>query len=203
MKLDNPWGSLAVITGPMYSGKTEALLELIMDDVRAEKSILVFKSALDDRYEGADKICSHKGRSFAAIPVRNAYDILLTVMDREYSPPDRVFIDEVQFLEDDIVGKIDQILSLGTNVVTAGTDIDFRGRPFGPMPKLLCGAEEIVKLTTVCQRCLGWNGLATRNLRLVDGKPTREGPTILVGGQDSYQAVCRSCYDEVFALLKH
>jgi thymidine kinase len=104
-----------------------------------------------------------------------------------------VAVDEVQFLDDGIIEVADTLANAGTRVILAGTDMDFRGRPFGPMPGLLAIAERVDKLQAICVRC---GQLATRNQRLVDGRPApAEGPIIKIGGLETYEARCRVCHE--------
>ena len=103
-----------------------------------------------------------------------------------------VAIDEIQFMDDAVVEVVNALADRGVRVIAAGTDMDFRGHPFGPMGELLAVAEKIDKLTAICVKC---GELATRNQRLIDGEPApAEGPTIQVGGLESYEARCRACH---------
>ena len=145
----------------------------------------MFKSHLDDRYDGVLQISSHDGQQVDAVPV------LSSVQVAEHVKPSVqvVAVDEAQFLDDGIIGVVNDLADRGVRVIVAGTDMDFRGEPFGPMPQLLVIAELVDKLHAICVVC---GDLATRNQRLIDGRPTpAERPTIQVGGSESYEARCR------------
>jgi len=104
-----------------------------------------------------------------------------------------VAIDEAQFLDEGVVAVVNTLADRGVRVIVAGTDMDFRGEPFGPMPALLAVAEQVDKLHAICVVC---GDLATRNQRLIDGRPApAEGPTIQVGGSERYEARCRRCHE--------
>lgn len=188
MRGDGRDGWIEVVTGVMFSGKSEELMRRVRRAVIARKKIQVFKSHLDERYGGVQSINSHDGTSVRAIPVSASVEIA------EHVEPDTdvVAIDEVQFLDNGIVDVANELADRGVRVVIAGTDMDFRGRPFGPVGALLAVAERIDKLHAICVVC---GELATRNQRLVEGKPAvAEGPTIQVGGAETYEARCRRCH---------
>jgi thymidine kinase len=173
----------------MFSGKSEELLRRVRRALIARKRVQVFKSHLDDRYAGVYRISSHDGSELEAHPVTTSVQIA------EMVRPDTqvVAIDEAQFLDDGVVDVVNALADRGTRVIVAGTDMDFRGEPFGPMPGLLAIAEKVDKLHAICVVC---GDLATRNQRLIDGKPApAEGPTIQVGGAESYEARCRACHE--------
>ena len=173
----------------MFSGKSEELLRRVRRALIAKKDVQVFKSHLDDRYGGVFRISSHDGTELEAHPVTTSVQIAEKVRDEV----DVVAIDEAQFLDNGIVGVVNDIADRGVRVIVAGTDMDFRGEPFGPIPRLLAIAERIDKLHAICVVC---SDLATRNQRLIDGEPApAEGPTIQVGGAESYEARCRKCHD--------
>lgn len=185
MARDGREGSIEVITGVMFSGKSEELLRRVRRSLIARRSVQVFKSHLDDRYSGMHTISSHDGRIIEARAVNEAAQIA----QRIDPDVDVVAIDEVQFLDDDIVDICNDLADRGIRVIVSGTDMDFRGQPFGPIGPLLAIAEKIDKLHAICVVC---GDLATRNQRLIDGKPApAEGPTIQVGGAESYEARCR------------
>jgi thymidine kinase len=201
MAHDGREGSIEVITGVMFSGKSEELLRRVRRAVIARKKVQVFKSHLDDRYSGIHLVASHDGRKIEARPVSDSRQIAEFVEN----DVDVVAIDEVQFLDDGVVDVVNDLADRGIRVIVSGTDMDFRGRPFGPLGPLLAVAERIDKLHAICVIC---GELATRNQRLIDGKPApAEGPTIQVGGSESYEARCRrhhqvpSTLDEQMALI--
>jgi thymidine kinase len=181
-------GWIEAITGVMFSGKSEELIRRVRRALIAKKRVQVFKSALDDRYAGVRRISSHDGSGVEAVPVRSSLEVA-----RMVHPDTQVFaIDEVQFLDDGIVEVVTTLADRGARVILAGTDMDFRGEPFGPIPKLLTIAETVDKLHAICVVC---GSPATRNQRLVDGRPApAEAPTIQVGGAESYEARCRRCH---------
>jgi thymidine kinase len=182
-------GWVEVISGVMFSGKSEELLRRVRRALIAKKKVQVFKSHLDDRYGGLQTISSHDGHAIDAVPVSASVHVAERI-----DPDVRVVaIDEAQFLDHGIVTVVNDLASRGIRVIVAGTDMDFRGEPFGPMGDLLAIAERIDKLHAICVLC---GDLATRNQRLIDGKPApAEGPTIQVGGAESYEARCRRCHE--------
>jgi thymidine kinase len=154
----------------------------------AKRKVQVFKSHLDDRYGGVGRLSTHDGAQLEAQPVSSSVQIAAAVR------PDTqvVGIDEAQFLDDGVVSLANALADSGVRVIVAGIDMDFRGKPFGPMPELLAVAERIDKLHAICVKC---GDLATRNQRLIAGRPApAEGPTIQVGGADHYEARCRACH---------
>jgi thymidine kinase len=181
-------GWIEVIAGVMFSGKSEELIRRVRRSLIAKKRVQVFKSHLDDRYSGVYAVGSHDGRTIEAIPVDTSEQIALRL-----DPLAQVVaIDEVQFLDGGIVTLANSLANRGRRVILAGTDTDFRGEPFGPMPQLMCVAEVVDKLHAICVLC---GAPATRNQRLIDGKPARyDSPQLMVGGAEAYEARCRSCH---------
>jgi thymidine kinase len=181
-------GWIEVIAGVMFSGKSEELIRRVRRGIIARRRVQVFKSHLDARYAGLYSVSTHDGREIEATPVDSAAEIFrLTRPDTEL-----VAIDEAQFLDPEIVTVASALAARGVRVILAGTDTDFRGESFGAMGHLLAIAESVDKLQAICVIC---GDLATRNQRLVDGKPARyDSPTILVGGRESYEARCRHCH---------
>jgi len=181
-------GWIEVVCGVMFSGKSEELIRRVRRALIARKKVQVFKSHLDERYAGLYHVSSHDGRTVEAVPVDSPEQIAREVL-RETQV---VAIDEAQFLPPGIVGLATALAASGRRVILAGTDTDFRGEPFGPMPQLLAVAELVDKLHAICVVC---GNAASRNQRLIDGKPARyDSPTIMVGGNESYEARCRSCH---------
>jgi thymidine kinase len=181
-------GWIEVIAGVMFSGKSEELLRRVRRAVIARKRVQLFKSHLDSRYGGVQRISTHDGVQVDAVPV----DSSLEIMGRVKPDTEVVAIDEVQFLDEGIVGVADALADRGVRVVLAGLETDFRGEPFGAMPQLLAVAEIVDKLHAICVVC---GDPACRNQRLVDGRPALyDSPTILVGGSESYEARCRHCH---------
>ena len=181
-------GWIEVIAGVMFSGKSEELMRRVRRSLIAKKRVQVFKSHLDDRYRGVYVVGSHDGRSIEAIPVDSAEQISLRLDPQAQV----VAIDEVQFLDDGVIALVNALAERGRRVILAGTDIDFRGEPFGPMGSLMCVAEFVDKLHAICVLC---GAPATRNQRLIDGKPARyDSPQVMVGGAEAYEARCRACH---------
>jgi thymidine kinase len=182
-------GWIEVVSGVMFSGKSEELLRRVRRAVLAKKRVQVFKSHLDERYGGLQVVSTHDGGRIESEPVSTSVEL----MSRVRPDTEVIAIDEVQFLDPGVVDVVNSLADRGIRVIVAGTDMDFRGEPFGPIGQLLAVAERIDKLQAICVRC---GALATRNQRLIDGEPApAEGPTIQVGGLESYEARCRSCHE--------
>jgi thymidine kinase len=181
-------GSIEVIAGVMFSGKSEELQRRVRRAEIARRRVQVFKSHLDERYAGLKHVSSHDGRSIEAVPIGTASDLM-----RMLKPDTEVVaIDEAQFLDDAIVDVSTALAERGVRVILAGTDTDFRGEPFGAMAQLMAVAEAVDKLRAICMVC---GDDACRNQRLIDGRPAPyDSPVILVGGSDSYEARCRHCH---------
>jgi thymidine kinase len=181
-------GWVEVICGVMFSGKSEELIRRVRRAIIAKKRVQVFKSHLDERYAGIYQVSSHDGRTVEAVPVDTPEQIAHLVLPETQV----VAIDEAQFLSESIVPLVTALANRGMRVIIAGTDNDFRGEPFGPMPKLLCIAEVVDKLHAICVVC---GNPASRNQRLIGGKPARyDSPTIMVGSTEAYEARCRACH---------
>jgi len=184
-------GQLEVICGSMFSGKSEELIRRTRRVVIAKKRIAVFKPSIDKRY-GASTVNSHNGSSVEARVVdigdtESIKDIAL----REQV--DVVAIDEAQFFDDALVDVVRDLVRRGLRVVVAGLDLDFAGRPFGPMPVLLALADDVTKLKAICVKC-GEPAFYTQ--RLINGQPASvRDPLIVIGGKESYEARCRKCYE--------
>lgn len=183
-------GWLEVISGCMFAGKTEELIRRIKVLEFAKQNIMVFKPRIDNRYSET-KVASHAGSQVESILIDKASDILNYVKE----DTDVVAVDEVQFLDEDIVEVCDLLASRGIRVMVAGLDTNFRGEPFGVMPILLTEAEFVTKLTAVCVKC---GAPATRTQRIVNGQPANwEDPLIVVGAKEAYEARCRHCHEVV------
>ena len=181
-------GWIEVVCGVMFSGKSEELIRRVRRALIAKRRVQVFKSHLDERYAGLYHVSSHDGRSVQAIPVDSPEQIGRALL----GDTQVVAIDEAQFMPIGIVELATTLAASGRRVILAGTDTDFRGEPFGPMPQLLAVAEQVDKLHAICVLC---GNPASRNQRLIDGRPARyDSPTIMVGGDESYEARCRSCH---------
>ncbi len=181
-------GWLEVISGVMFSGKSEELIRRVRRAVIAKKKVQVFKSHLDERYAGLYSVSSHDGSLAEAEPIKDSREIMVSLRpDTEV-----VAVDEAQFLDAGIVAVANALADRGVRVILAGIDSDFRAEPFGAMPQLMAAAEIVDKLHAICVVC---GGPATRNQRLVNGKPAPyDSPQIMVGGRESYEARCRHCH---------
>ncbi len=180
-------GYIEVIIGPMYSGKSEELIRRIKRAKIAKQNIVVFKPQIDSRYSKED-VVSHSGNSVNAIPISDPKQIY----DFIDSKTQVVGIDEVQFFDEEIVDIAIDLADKGIRVIAAGLDMDFKGEPFGPTPKLLAVAEFVDKIQAICSVC---GQPATRSQRLINGQPAKyDDPIIQVGAIESYEARCRKCH---------
>jgi thymidine kinase len=181
-------GSLTVVTGSMFSGKTEELIRRVRRALYARRTVQVFKPAVDTRTEHT-VIRSHNGVLHEAVTVANSRELLDAVLPAT----DLIAIEETQFFDPDIVVVCQMLADRGHQVVAGGLDMDFRGRPFGPMPALMAVADEVVKLRAICARC---GAEASRSQRLIDGRPApSSAPTVLIGATENYEARCRRCHE--------
>lgn len=172
-------GSIEVICGPMFSGKTEELIRRVKRAQIARQKIQIFKPALDDRYHESD-VVSHSSLTVQATAVKGSIDILKNLLDSTRI----VAIDEVQFFDETILKVISKLARRGIRVICAGLDQDYRGIPFGPLPELLAMADKVDKVQAVCTVC----GLpATKTYR----KDNSHKDQVLVGETDLYEARCR------------
>jgi len=187
--LNHHAGRIEVICGSMFCGKTEELIRRVRRAIIARQKVKVFKPELDDRY-GIQRITSHTGQSVDARPVASSGDIL----ELANGESTVVAIDEAQFFDDGIVAVAQRLAEdFDIRVIIAGLDMDFRGEPFGAMPRLLSIAEDVTKLQAICVVC---GEPASRTQRLVNGRPAAyDDPIILVGAQESYEARCRQHHD--------
>lgn len=177
-------GSIEVVCGSMFSGKTDELIRRLVRATIARQKVQVFKPAIDVRY-AVEKVTSHAGAHFDAIPIQNAKEIF-TRMDADTTV---IGIDEAQFFDPEVVEVARSLAEQGIRVLVAGLDMDFRGEPFGPMPRLMAVAEHVDKLHAICMVC---GDDASRTQRLVNGKPARyDDPVVIVGASELYEARCR------------
>jgi thymidine kinase len=180
-------GSIELICGSMFSGKTEELIRRMRRAVIAKQQVQVFKPAIDTRYD-SEKVTSHNGIGFEARPVASSADIVEGV-DPETTV---IAIDEVQFFDTNVVNVCETLAEQGKRVICAGLDMDFRGIPFGPMPDLMARAEHVMKLHAICVIC-GQD--ASRTQRLIEGRPAAfDDPVVMVGAAEVYEARCRQCH---------
>jgi thymidine kinase len=181
-------GSLEVICGSMFSGKTEELIRRLRRATIARQKLQVFKPSIDIRYQ-KEKVASHAGMAYDAIPIQKSIDIL-NLLEADTTV---VGVDEAQFLDDGIVAVTDQLAGRGIRVIVAGLELDFRGEPFGCMPILMAKAERVDKYTAICVVC---GETAARTQRLVNGKPANfHDPVVIVGAAEMYEARCRKHHE--------
>lgn len=178
-----------LISGPMGSGKTEELIRRLKRISIANKKIKVFSPAIDTR-SLENCIESRNGIYHSALVVKDS----LEIFERVEKDDEVIGIDELQFFDKNIVNVILKLLALDKKVIGAGLDLDFKAEPFGSMPELYCYADKIDKLTAICMKCGSEYGCRTQ--RLINGKPAdRLSPLIMVGGNESYEARCKDCYE--------
>jgi thymidine kinase len=175
-------GWIEVICGSMFSGKTEELIRRLNRAVLARQQVEIFKPAVDQRYH-EENIVSHNENSIRSTPVSVASEILLHVHTGEV-----VGIDEAQFFDDSLVEVAQTLAAQGTRVILAGLDMDYLGKPFGPMPSLMAVAEFVTKVHAICMRC---GGVASHSYRLSDSDAQ-----VLLGSHRQYEARCRRCFHE-------
>lgn len=175
-------GWIEVICGSMFSGKTEELIRRLKRAQIAGQKVEIFKPAIDKRYDEND-IVSHDASRIPSTPVGNSHLILL------YATSDAVVgIDEAQFFDGDLAEVAEQLANKGIRVIIAGLDMDFSGKPFGPMPALLAKAEYITKLHAICMQC---GDIANFSYRT-----TSVSGQILLGEKEAYEPRCRACFQQ-------
>lgn len=177
-------GSVEVVCGSMFSGKTDELIRRLVRATIAKQKVQVFKPAIDIRY-AVEKVASHAGSTYDAIPVQSSNEIR-SKLDKDTTV---VGIDEAQFFDTEIIEVVKELATKNVRVIVAGLDTDFRGEPFGSMPELMSEAEDVLKLHAICMTC---GGNASRTQRLVNGNPARyDDPVVIVGASELYEARCR------------
>ncbi|MBS1984321.1 MAG: thymidine kinase [Bdellovibrionales bacterium] len=178
-------GRIEVVCGSMFSGKTEELVRRLRRAQYGRQRVQAFKHAIDERYSKSD-IHSHNATRIASIPVSNPAEILEHLQDSTRV----VGIDEVQFFDIGLVDVVQKLADRGLQVVLAGLDMDYLGKPFGIMPQLLAIAESVTKLSAICVVC---GAPASRSQRLQSFATSTD--QILVGASESYEARCRGCHE--------
>ncbi len=173
-------GWIEVICGSMFSGKTEELIRRLKRAKYAYQKVMVFKPSRDTRYDDVN-VVSHDSNIIDSTPVNASIDILALSEDF-----DVIGIDEAQFFDEAIVSVCQKLAMMGKRIIVAGLDMDFAGKPFGPIPALLAVAEYITKVHAICVHC---GNLATHSYRLSDSSDQ-----ILLGAKDLYEPRCRVCY---------
>ena len=181
-------GSIEVVTGSMFSGKTDELIRRLRRATIARQKVQVFKPVIDNRYH-VDKVTSHAGTVFNAIPVSCSEDIM-RILEPDTSV---VGIDEAQFFDAGIVDVAKRLADRQVRVLVAGLDTDFRGEPFGCIPTFMAIAERVDKLQAICMVC---GEPASRTQRLVNGRPAYyDDPVVIVGASEMYEARCRQHHE--------
>ena len=175
-------GSIEVITGSMFSGKTEELIRRLRRAQFAGLKVEIFKPSLDNRYSET-RVVSHDEKSIISTPVDNASAILLLAGD-----VDVVGVDEAQFFDSSIAEVCNRLADEGVRIIIAGLDMDFMGKPFGPIPSLLAVAEHVTKVHAICMRC---GNLAQNSFRKSD-----EEQVVLLGEKNIYEPLCRDCFNK-------
>lgn len=173
-------GRIEVVCGSMFSGKTEELIRRMKRAKFAKQKVEIFKPALDTRYSEID-VVSHDRNTIPSTPVDSSSAIALLSADI-----DVVGIDEAQFFDDGLVDVCNALANNGVRVIIAGLDMDFKGKPFGPIPALCAIADEVTKVHAICVKC---GALAYVSHRLVDNDKR-----VLLGEQTEYEPLCRECY---------
>lgn len=177
-------GSVEIICGPMFSGKTSELIRRVTRAQIARQKVQIFKPAIDVRYDDT-KVVSHDARGINATPVKSSIEILHRMLDSTRI----VAIDEVQFFDEEVVTVVSKLARRGYRVIVAGLDLDYRGIPFGPIPGLLAISDDVSKIHAICTVC---GAPASRTQRI-----TESTEQVVLGEKDSYQARCRAHYEFV------
>jgi thymidine kinase len=175
-------GWIEVICGSMFSGKTEELIRRLKRAQIANLKTEIFKPAIDTRYDEMN-VVSHDETTIIAQPIQHSQNILLLATDA-----DVIGIDEVQFFDNGIVNVCEQLALNGTRVIVAGLDMDFTGKPFGPVPQLLAIADYITKLHAICVHC--------GNIASISYRKTKQSGQVVIGELDVYEPRCRVCYEK-------
>ncbi|MGE4541160.1 MAG: thymidine kinase [Bacteroidales bacterium] len=175
-------GWIEVICGSMFSGKTEELIRRLNRARIAKQRVEIFKPHIDKRYSEED-VVSHDSKAIQSISVESASQILFYANDMEV-----IGIDEAQFFDDELASVCDQLANSGVRVIIAGLDMDFQGKPFGPLPALMATAEYVTKVHAICMRC---GNLANYSHRIIANEKL-----VMLGETESYEPLCRKCFNE-------
>ncbi len=176
-------GWIEVICGSMFSGKTEELIRRLKRAEFANQKILLFKPEIDDR-SGNDHVVSHQGSSLQAVIVKDSSKIMEAWTNQRI-----VAIDEAQFFDENLPEVCTKLARKGVRVILAGLDMDYTGKPFGPIPQLLAMAEYVTKVHAICVSC--------GNLAQFSHRTVGEKEQVLVGAVEKYKPLCRSCYNKI------
>ncbi|MBA3662637.1 MAG: thymidine kinase [Bacteroidetes bacterium] len=177
-------GWVEVICGSMFSGKTEELIRRLKRAQFAKQKVEIFKPMTDTRYHEL-KVVSHNGVEIMSTPVPSSSNILLLATDA-----DVIGIDEAQFFDSELPYVCNELAKRGIRVIAAGLDLDYTGKPFGPMPELMASAEYVTKVHAICMHC--------GELAYVSHRKTKDEGLVLLGETDSYEPLCRSCFNKNF-----
>ena len=181
-------GWIEIVTGPMFAGKSEELIRRIKRLEYAKKKVLVFRPRIDNRYS-LDEVVSHSNNRRKSIVIDAAKDILPYISEDTYA----VVIDEIQFLDHELIPLSEHLANIGIRVILGGLDSDFRGEPFAVTSEMMARAEFVTKLTAICVRC---GSPATKTQRIVNGKPAHYlDPIVVVGAAEAYEPRCRHCHE--------
>ena len=175
-------GSIEVICGSMFSGKTEELIRRMKRAQFANQKVEIYKPRIDVRYSD-DKVVSHDAHSIPSTPIESPSSMLELSADVEV-----VGIDEAQFFDESIVEVVQTLANRGVRVIIAGLDTDFMGKPFGPMPALMAVAEDVQKVHAICMKC---GSPANHSHRL-----SKSDQLVVLGEKDIYEPLCRHCFNE-------
>lgn len=173
-------GRIEVVCGSMFSGKTEELIRRLKRARIARQRVIIFKPAIDTRYSEKD-VVSHDHNSIHSVPVKSTAEIT-----RQAQGYDVIGIDEAQFFDEGLVDVCNRLAYQGMRVIAAGLDMDFQGKPFGPIPSLLAVADEVTKVQAICVKC---GNLAYASHRLV-----KNSDRVMLGEKDEYEPLCRECF---------
>lgn len=177
-------GWIEVICGSMFSGKTEELIRRLKRAQFAKQKVEIFKPQIDTRYDDV-KVVSHQGTEIMSTPVPSSANILLLAND-----VDVIGIDEAQFFDEALPFVCGQLADRGIRVIAAGLDLDYTGKPFGPMPALMATAEYVTKVHAICMQC--------GELAYVSHRTANSNNLVLLGETDNYEPLCRSCFNKNF-----
>jgi thymidine kinase len=173
-------GSIEVVVGSMFSGKTEELIRRLKRAKIARQKVEIYKPAIDVRYSESE-VVSHDENSIRSTPVENSANILLLIGDA-----DVIGIDEAQFFDNGLIDVATKLANMGVRVIIAGLDMDFKGIPFGPIPGLMAIADYITKVHAICVRC--------GNIAQFSHRLSEKEQVVLLGEKDIYEPLCRSCF---------
>jgi thymidine kinase len=180
-------GCIEVICGSMFSGKTEELIRRLNRAKIAKQKVEIFKPAIDTRYDDIN-VVSHNENAIPSTPVETASQILLYVEDASV-----IGIDEAQFFDEELYNVCNTLADRGVRVIVAGLDMDYLGKPFGPIPRLMSVAEDVTKVHAICMKC--------GNLAHYSHRTVQNDKLVMLGEKDTYEPLCRKCYNEIRSAL--